>query len=201
MRLRAKLVAVLFVALALTAHAREPAMPEASYIVSARFPLTAPSAVVVDVFEVGGTQIGSDVSAAQVQLDAADSDVWQLDLASVSGFAPDCDPRSYVVRFVPDAADCSESGTPDQCAEQLVHSGGWLCKVNSDQDQVVTYPTLPIPARGITSAVISRGNPSYITHNVKIDTASVVFTYYTIFYYDSSGRVAQKLRSLSPPSP
>jgi hypothetical protein len=199
--MRAIFAALLCAAVSIVAFAREPAMPGAPDSVSARFPYQSPAAVVVDVFEVGGMQIGTDVSASQVSLDGSPSDVWQLDLSAVTDFAPDCDERAYVVRFVPDSADCTPTGQPEDCAEDLVQSGGWLCRQEDQHDEVVVYPTLPIPARGITSAVISRGNPSYIRHDVRQDGGEVVFSYYTVFHYDSSGRVSQKLRSLTPPSP
>jgi len=178
----------------------ENALPAKAHEVCARFPASAPSAVTVDVLEVGGSQIGNDVSATKQTLDAADSDIWCLDLDTVSGFAATCDLTTYAVRFVPDAADCSTGGSPSLCVEHTIMSGGAECW-GFDSEQTVVYPTAAIPSRGITQTVINRGNPSYIKHDVKIDEASIVFTWYQVFYYDASARVEETRRSLTVPNP
>lgn len=199
--MRCFLALSLLVLLAGTAQASEPGFPEKPFWVCARFPSTAPSAVTADVKIIGGSQIANGASVAQQQIDAVASDYWCIDLNTVSGFAPDCSDTAYLVRFHPDAANCAVSGgTPSLCVDQIAYSGGLQCRSSADE-QTVIYPTVAIPSRGITATVIARGNPSYIKHEIKLDNAAVAFTYYSIFYYDASARVSQRLRSLTPPSP
>lgn len=182
------------------ARAQDPALPGKPYVVCARFPTTAPAAVVVDVQEVGGSQIGNNVAAARGTLDSANADYWCVDLDTVSGFAPSCDLKTYAVRFVPDAAACAAGSSPFLCAEQTVQSGGPACWGFGSEPTVV-FTATPIPARGITQAVINRGNPSYLKHEIKLDSGTAVFTYYQVFYYDTSGRVERTARSLTIPNP
>ncbi len=183
------------------ARADEQGLPEKPFWVCARFHTPAPSAVAADVKIIGGAQIGNGVSVTQQQIDAVASDYWCLDLNTVAGFAPDCSETSYLVRFHPDSANCAVSGgTPSLCVDQVVTSGGLQCR-DSHDEQTVVYPTVAIPSRGVTASVIIKGNPSYIKHEIKLDNAPVSFTYYDVFYYDSSGRVERRLRLLTPPSP
>lgn len=199
----ALLVALLLVLLAPTgARAQaQDALPGKPYRVCARFPTTTPAAVVVDVQDVAvGTQIGNNVAATRGTLDSANADYWCVDLDTVSGFAPDCDPKAYAVRFVPDAANCAAGQSPQLCPELTVASGGAACWA-SGTDQTVVYTATPIPSRGITQAVINRGNPSYIRHEVKIDDGVTDFTFYQVYYYDTAGRVDHTTRTLVVPNP
>lgn len=184
----------------LHAGAQDAALPAKPYSVCARFPTTTPAAVVVDVQEVGGSQIGNNVAATRGSLDSANADYWCLDLDTVSGFAPSCDPKTYAVRFVPDAVNCAAGSSPQLCAEATVYSGGPTCW-GAGTDQTVLYTATPIPSRGLTQAVINRGNPSYIKHEVKLDGVAAVFTFYQVFYYDVAGRVDHTNRSLIVPNP
>ena len=65
------------------------------------------------------------------------------------------------------------------------------------------YPSTTDPSRGITSAVIAAGKPSYlkVEESPDPDDFSVpVATYYEIFAYDASGRVSSKTPSTTPPA-
>lgn len=196
------LCALLVIALygAIPLQASEPGFPEKAFWVCARFPSGA-TAVTADVKVIGGAQLASDNAATHQTLDAVNSDLWCIDLNTVSSFATDCSMSTYLVRFAPDAANCAQSGgTPSLCVDQSVTSGGLQC-MSFGGEETVVYPTVAVPTRGITATVISRGNPSYIKHEVKLDNVTVAFTYYDVFYYDAFGRVDRRLRSLTPPSP
>jgi len=179
----------------------DDALPGKPYRVCADFPSANPSAVVVDIQTVGGAQLANNVAATRGTLDSANASYWCLDLDTVTGFAASCDLVSYAVRFVPDAADCAAGSSPHLCATAIVTSGGPACWGFGTEPTVV-YTATPIPSRGITQSVINRGNPSYLKHEIKLDSGgAAVFTFYQVFYYDASGRVERTERSLTVPVP
>lgn len=193
-------VFVLLLAVSCPVRAAENALPGKPYSVCADFPNAAPSAVVVDIQTVGGAQLANNIAATRGSLDSANASYWCLDLDTVSGFAASCDLTAYAVRFVPDAANCAAGSSPHLCATAIVYSGGPMCW-GGGAEQTVVYTATPIPSRGITSAVINRGNPSYVKHEVKLDFGSVAYTWYQVFYYDTSGRVDHYVRQATVPSP
>jgi hypothetical protein len=68
--------------------------------------------------------------------------------------------------------------------------------------ETVIYPSTTIPSRGITAQVISQEKPSYIQREYSKDGfASIAFTVYEIFFYDSAGRVQRREPSATPPNP
>lgn len=181
--------------------AEEPAFPEKPFYACARFPTQNPTTVTADVKLLGGAQLANNATVAHEQIDSVNSDYWCIDLNTVTNFSPDCSQQSYLVRFHPDGANCAVSGgTPSLCIDQIVTSGGPQCWAFPPEATPV-YPTVPVPSRGITATVISRGNPSYIKNEIKLDNLTISFTWYDVFYYDASGRVQKRLRALSPPSP
>lgn len=186
---------------AAVAFADDAALPGKPYPVCATFPNANPSAVVVDIQTVGSTQLANNIAATRGTLDAANASYWCLDLDTVSGFAATCDAVTYAVRFVPDGANCASGSSPHLCATAIVRSGGPACWGFGSEPTMI-YTATPIPSRGITSAVINRGNPSYIKHEIKLDNGgAAVFTYYQVFYYDASGRVDHTQRSATVPTP
>jgi hypothetical protein len=113
------------------------------------------SAVVVDVVEVtagGGTQVGNDRAAVRISADAAPSDAWALDLATVPTFPTDCTRRTYFVRWAPDGADCTAS--PASCSESTATIGGAACFADPRVQEILTYATDVVAAQGITKALL-----------------------------------------------
>lgn len=152
---RAALLAIA-IGLTLPAHAGEfPSLPgEPSWQV-VRFPAGA-SSVAVDVVEItsgGGTQIGSDRVATRITIDGAPSDAWTLNLATVPGYPVNCEPRTYVLRWAPDAVSCSSS--PSSCIETEAAVGGALCKADPRVKAVYTYAAGVVSGQGLTQAVLT----------------------------------------------
>jgi hypothetical protein len=118
--------------------------------------LAEPAAVAVDVVDLSsGTQVANNVAATQVQRDAADTIAWKYDLATVSGYPTGCAPKTYLVTFVPDAAECSEAGTPELCASEIVQVGGSACLAESSPVSIdPEYATSAIPGQGISQKVV-----------------------------------------------
>lgn len=180
---------------ALPSRADVPALPDESYVVAARF-TTNPTAVVVDVLDVtGATQIADNVAATQQDIDSVDSDVWTFDLNGVSGFADTCDQKTYVVRFVPDAANCQDDQQPDQCVDLIVNSGGAICKSNPRVQISYVVATQLYPAQGITQTVRDYYNRRLGQEPIRwreirvandLDFASPDFTKWEVYFYSST---------------
>ena len=62
-----------------------------------------------------------------------------------------------------------------------------------------------IPARGITSAVIDKGKPSYVKVEVSPDPdddfSAPTYTEYRVLYYGPEGFVEASIPQSTPPSP
>lgn len=154
-------------------------------IIVARF-TTNPSSVAVDVKEVGGLQIANDLNATHETLDAALSDVWFIDLSLVVGYPTDCTQKTYVVRFQPNGiADCSATGTPGSCSEQVVDVGGGRCKVDPEKDIGYVRTTTPVSAQGISQSGIEyegrRGRAPIRWRRIHFKDRG--FTRYEVFFY------------------
>lgn len=67
----------------------------------------------------------------------------------------------------------------------------------------VVYPTVAVPARGITAAVIAEGKPSYIKWDLEgsLNFGAPAQTFYETFFYDASGRTSVVVPGLVAPSP
>jgi hypothetical protein len=139
--------------LALPAAAEVPGVPGQANIRVARFPNGA-TTVVADVLEIGGVQIGNNVATTRAQLDSADTDAFFFNLAGVAGYPVNCEPKTYLVRFVPDGADCSTGGTPSSCVEEVVDVGGYLCKANPKLNVSYVYTSATVAGQGISQAVM-----------------------------------------------
>lgn len=161
----------------------------------ARFPSGA-SAVTVDVYEVNSaTQVGDDIAATVIEIDEEDSDAWTFDLAAVAGYPVDCTPTDYVLRWNPDASNCSaEDGTPALCFLETVHVGGPECETQGKVQVEVTKTTVPNDAQGITQGVIDyyarRGERVQrwrkISTSYDGDFSSPVAVKWEVFFYRSS---------------
>lgn len=111
-----------------------------------------PAAVTVDVVDLGlGTTVGDDLATAQITIDGATSIYHQFDLATVTGYPTDCAQKTYLIEFIPDAADCSTAGTPALCATSVVRAGGGCPTPNSG---FYVHTATVITAQGITQDVL-----------------------------------------------
>lgn len=152
------LIALLFLVCLAASYSRaQISLPGEPNWVAARFPAN-PTAVTVDVLEIGGAQLADNIAATQQQLDALDTDVWAINLAALAGYPLDCEPRTYVVRFNPDAADCTDVGDPLACVEDLVRVGGATCEGDPGLQVSYTYANTSVALQGITQAVIDHFN-------------------------------------------
>jgi hypothetical protein len=87
----------------------------------ARFPSA--TSVTVDVYQIdSSTQVADDAATTRVQLDSANSDLFLFDLATVTGYPNDCSRKTYLLRYAPDAADCTNN--PGTCAVDAVVVNG-----------------------------------------------------------------------------
>lgn len=111
-----------------------------------------PSAVTVDVLDVGGLQIGNNLPTTQLQIDATNSSVWTFDLASVAGYPLDCTTKTYLVRWLPDAVNCATS--PALCVFERVDVGGAFCKSDPSLQVSYVHAQAVVAAQGITQPVL-----------------------------------------------
>lgn len=154
----------------------------------ARFPSGA-TTVVVDVVDLGGSQIGSDRPATRVTIDAANSDAWAINLATVPGYPVNCEPHTYLLRWAPDAANCTAS--PATCFESTAQVGGAACKADPRVKATYTYATAVVSAQGISQSLLDwhakRGQQPTrwreIRHASDGDFASPESTEWEVFFY------------------
>lgn len=120
---------------------------------TARFPTA--SAVTVDVIEVtsgGGTQIGNDRATVRLNADSSPSETFAIDLATVPGYATNCTPRTYVLRWAPDGANCTS--TPTSCAISTAQVGGASCSSDPRVQEIRTYASGVVAGQGITQELL-----------------------------------------------
>ena len=131
-------------------------VPGESAWVTARFPAGA-TTVTVDVYDLtAGAQVGTALSATRIQLNAANTDVWTLNLSTMPGFPTTCAQHSYLMRWKPDASDCVAS--PSLCQESVQDFGGYLCKASLREQPSFVTTTTPVSGQGISQAVIDYFN-------------------------------------------
>ena len=129
------------------AFAQDNSVPgEANWQV-ARFPDGA-ATVIVDVFELGGSQLANDQSAANT----SNTDVWSLNVAAVVGYPTTCALKTYMLRWQPDAVNCSTN--PAECVESTFRTGGVACRLDPHRQMTNTWARTPVSAQGISFGVI-----------------------------------------------
>jgi hypothetical protein len=158
---------------------------------------TSPTAVTVDVIDLSdGSQVGNNLATTQVQDDSADSIIFKYDLSTVTGYPEGCEPKSYLVMFNPDSADCSEGNDPDLCAYDWVQVGGSACLAALQPVTTsFTYTSSVVSAQGITQDVIDFYNrrgllvPKWQTFESAgdLDFSGIDETTYLVFFYEDSG--------------
>jgi hypothetical protein len=163
----------------------------------ARFP-SLPASVTVDVMDITlGTQPGNNIATTRVQVDAADSDAFKYNLATVTGYPTTCTPKVYLLQFRPNTtADCN--ATPSGCVEETVYVGGPECFDESNARDEQVYTSESIDAQGITKTVLEyykrRGErvPKWRKTIVAYDGdfASPDETRWKVFFYSSSATSA-----------
>lgn len=163
-----------------------------------RFP-AGPAAVTVDILELGGAQVADDVAATLQQLDAADSDAWAIDLSQVPGYPVNCEPNTYMVRWTPDAADCSAAGDPSDCILTDYKVGGAACRADPSMQVSYEYAYGVFAEQGITETVrkfyARKGvNPiRWRRMDVAVDGdfTSPSHTKWEVYFYGENGGLAQ----------
>jgi hypothetical protein len=116
---------------------------------------TATTSVVVDVVDAAtGVQVANNVATTRLQVDSTDASVWTLNLAAVPGYPVACERKTWLVRFVPDSANCSNAATPGLCADEIVHLGGYLCESNPSVQVSYVHASSVQAGQGITQGVM-----------------------------------------------
>lgn len=168
--------------------------PNEEHWVFARF-TSNPTAVTVDVLEMGGALVADDVAAAQQTMDAEETDIWALDLAALPGWPVNCESKTYLVQFNPDATDCTDDGDPGSCSEQQVKIGGPRCKFNPSLQVAYAYSTVAVAAQGISTSVTKyherRGTEAVKWRKVIVandgDFTTPDHTYWDVYFWGVSG--------------
>jgi len=189
-----------------------PPLPGQSNWITAELP-GAPAAVVVDVVDIAtGTQVGNNLATVQVQRDAADSIAFKFDLSTVTGYPTSCAPKSYYVTFIPDAANCSEAGTPELCATTIVDVGGSACLGAADWESIsVVHSKVVVSAQGITQNVLDYYNRRGIlpvkwrklARAADLNFAASDYTLWEVYFYTSTNnapRIKCTVPTLSDPA-
>ena len=174
------------------AYAGAPAVPGEPNYRTARFPSGA-TAVTVDILEIGGAQLADNVAATRAQLDAANTDVWYLDISQVSGYPVNCEPKTFLLRWNPDASDCSAS--PALCVEETAQVGGYLCEANPKVQVSYVHASTVQSAQGINQSVMDYFNRRgqlpirwrEIRHATDLDFSSPDHTSWEVYFYLSTG--------------
>jgi len=158
---------------------------------------SAPTTVTVDVVDMDtGTQVGNNLATTQLQADSSDTIVHKFDLSSVTGYPEGCEPKTYLVIFVPDSADCSESGSPALCAYDWVQVGGSACLASaSPVTQSFSYTSTVVSAQGITQDVVDFYNrrgllvPKWQRFDIAgdLDFSGIDETIWLVMFYQDDG--------------
>ena len=187
-----RVAAIVLLLLAAIAQAGDyPSLPSEPNWQTVRFP-SGPNAVTVDVVEVGasgGTQLGNDRAASRLNVDGTPSDAWTLNLSAVPGYPVNCEPRTYLLRWNPDASDCALN--PSLCVEVTTSVGGAVCKQDPRVQAIYTYTSTVVSAQGITTEVLlyyaRRGERAIkwreIRHASDGDFATAESTEWDVYFY------------------
>lgn len=200
MRIALISLALLSAWLALPAHAERL---EAQYAKACSLTGTAGS-VVVDVYDdtdaTTPTPVLTTIPNGSVKR-MGTTDCYRVNLAVASGIGYPAKgsptEKHYTLVFRDDAANAIKVS---ESVGGIVgpHQTSFICA-----RETPVYPTVTIPSRGITTAVMAAGNPNYVKVDVDCSLAfsGSEYTFYYVLSYDSSGRVAARTPSLTIPSP
>jgi len=179
-----------------------PPLPGQSNWITAEIP-GSPAAVVVDVVDIAtGTQVGNNLATVQVQRDALDSIAFKFDLSTVTGYPTSCAPKSYYVTFIPDAANCSEAGTPELCATTIVDVGGSACLAAFGwQSESIEHSSVVVSEQGITQEVLDYFNRRGIlpvkwqkfAFAADLNFAAPDFSLWIVYFYTAAGNAPRIL--------
>lgn len=167
---------------------------EGAQYVTAEFASTVPTTVVADVVDLAtGTQVGNNLAATQLSRDSATQALWRIDLSTVAGFPAACEPKSYLVTFVPDGANCNASGgSPELCAViQIDANNQEGCSPASTTHVDYYHSATVVSAQGISQAVLDyyarRGASPITWRQVRVartgNFASPEKTYWEVYFY------------------
>lgn len=172
-------------------------------IIRAMITSAVPASVTIDVYEEDGNLLDTIPNGDIVQVGALDlfqCDVRGSSVAGSLGLPKDGEHLSKDYTFVWN----SSTGSPVFTSFRISGVQDRVALDRMFRKETPVYPSTTVPARGITSAVIFAGKPSYIKVELSPDIddfGTPIFTYFEIFYYNAQGLVETRLPSSTPPSP
>ncbi len=161
-----------------------------------------PASIVIDVYDEAnpGTLLATIPNGDISQIGS--EDIWICDLRAITpniGLPEDgaVEQKSFTFIWRDDA------GTRLSHAHEVHGVDARLEVSRRYRRETPIYPSTTVPLRGITQNVIDAGLPSYVKVEVAadLDFATPPATYYDVYTYDSSGRIATRTPALTPPSP